>query len=127
MRCGRESGEPSAARLLCAPPRRQPVGHAGVARAIGEARGRLVSAKCEIRGAGIADWPAAFPLRQLEQRATLRAVDWYGLGGDARLPAALACSRRSSWRCGEKGERRLRGGQARAGARSGRPDPRPRR
>ena len=66
-----------------APPRRGPISHAGVARAVGEARGRGVAAKPKIRGTGIADRPAALAPRQLEQRATLRAVDWYGLTGNS--------------------------------------------
>jgi hypothetical protein len=66
--------------ILGAPPRGRPVGHAGMAGAVGEARGRLVSAKRKVRGARIADRPAAFVLRQFEQRTALRAFDRYDLG-----------------------------------------------
>ena len=60
--------------LLSAPPRRHPIGHAGMTGAIGEAPDRFVAAIGKIRRARIADRPVAFALRQFEERAALRRV-----------------------------------------------------
>ncbi len=67
--------------VLGPPSRRNPVGHAGVTGAVGEAGDRVIAAKGKIRGLRIADRPVAFALCDLEQRAALRAVDGRRLGG----------------------------------------------
>ena len=43
--------------------------------AIGQPFDRLVPAEAEVLGAGVADRPAAFPLAELEQRASASVVD----------------------------------------------------
>src|ERR1700730_5988744 len=65
---------------LISPPRdaltqARPVGEAGVARAIGQALYRWVTAKAEIRGARGADWPAASLVAQIQQGTAVRVVD----------------------------------------------------
>ena len=60
---------------LSAPPRRSAIGHSRVAGAVGEARDGLVAAVGEIRLARIADRPATFARREIEQRAALHALD----------------------------------------------------
>src|ERR1700687_2233128 len=62
-----------------------PVGEPGMARAIGQAFDRRVTAKTEIRGARGADRPAASFLAQLEQRAAVSVVDRRVVGRRLRL------------------------------------------
>src|SRR5262249_24784137 len=47
------------------------IGHAGMARAIGQALDRLVAAEAEAGAARLADRPASLPLVELKQRAML--------------------------------------------------------
>ena len=57
----------------------RPVRDARVSQAIGQSFDWLVPAKAEVFGARVADRPAAFPLAELEQRASAPVVD--GLWG----------------------------------------------
>src|SRR2546430_12547033 len=53
----------------------RPVRDARVSQAIGQSFDWLVPAKAEVFGARVADRPAAFPLAELEQRASASVVD----------------------------------------------------
>src|SRR5262249_57807208 len=70
-----------AAAVVCSRPRaaalptHRPIRNARVPQAIGQSFGRLVPAEAEVLGARVADRPAAFPLAELEQRATASVVD----------------------------------------------------
>src|ERR1700722_16634936 len=66
--------------------RTRPVGEAGVARAIGQAFYRRVTAKAEIRGARGADWPAASVLAQIQQGTAVRVVDRLVVGRSLEQP-----------------------------------------
>src|SRR3984957_6613602 len=66
--------------------RARPVGEAGVARAIGQAFYRRVTAKAEIRGARGADWPAASLLAQIQQGTAVRVVDRLVVGRSLERP-----------------------------------------
>src|SRR5205807_9004022 len=59
-----------------APPRREAVGHAGVSGAVRQAWMGVVAAEGKVLVARIVERPAALALRELEQRAALRAFDW---------------------------------------------------
>jgi hypothetical protein len=61
--------------LLCCRPTDRPICNARVPRAIRQSFDWLVSAEAEVFGARVADWPAAFPLAELEQRASASVVD----------------------------------------------------
>src|ERR1700747_682470 len=50
-------------------------GNARVPQAIGQSFDWLVPAEAEVLSAGVADRPAAFPLAELEQRASASVVD----------------------------------------------------
>src|SRR5258708_2547603 len=52
-----------------------PICNARVPQAIGQSFDWLVPAKAEVFGARVADRPAAFPLAELEQRASASVVD----------------------------------------------------
>jgi len=56
-------------------PTDRPICNARVPRAIGQSFDWLVPAEAEVLGAGVADRPAAFPLAELEQRASASVVD----------------------------------------------------
>ena len=56
-------------------PTGRPICDARVPRAIGQSFDWLVPAEAEILGARVADRPAAFPLAELEQRASASVVD----------------------------------------------------
>ena len=58
-----------------APPTDRLIRDARVPQAIGQSFGWLVPAEAEIFGARVADRPAAFPLAELEQRASASVVD----------------------------------------------------
>ena len=119
--------------MLSAPPLGRAISQPRVAGAVREALDRFIAAEHKIGGAGsagvIADWPAALALRQLEERATLRAVDRHRGARSRRHRAfvVFAPISRSIWRCEESRGRRVRGGHARPGAAAGRPGPKPRR
>jgi hypothetical protein len=53
----------------------RPIGDARVPRAIGQSFDWFVPAEAEVLGARVADRPAAFPLAELEQRASASVVD----------------------------------------------------
>jgi hypothetical protein len=102
---------------LSAPPRRSAIGHSRVAGAVGKACGGLIAAVNKIRLARIADRPATFARREVEQRATLHALDRRGRGfrgADARRlrkhqAQILALRRRprlpGAWRAGTRRRR----------------------
>src|SRR6516162_11254219 len=56
-------------------PTDRPIRNARVPQAIGQSFDRLVPAEAEVFGARVADRPAAFPLAELEQRASAPVVD----------------------------------------------------
>src|SRR6266540_2870020 len=56
-------------------PTDRPICNARVPRAIGQSFDWFVPAEAEVLGAGVADRPAAFPLAELEQRASASVVD----------------------------------------------------
>src|SRR5439155_24829748 len=56
-------------------PTDRPICNARVPQAIGQSFDWLVPAKAEVFGARVADRPAAFPLAELEQRASASVVD----------------------------------------------------
>src|SRR6266542_6654562 len=56
-------------------PTDRPICNARVPQAIGQSFDWLVPAEAEVLGAGVADRPAAFPLAELEQRASASVVD----------------------------------------------------
>ena len=56
-------------------PTDRPICNARVPQAIGESFDWLVPAEAEVLGARVADRPAAFPLAELEQRASASVVD----------------------------------------------------
>jgi len=56
-------------------PTDRPICNARVPQAIGQSFNWLVPAKVEVFGARVADRPAAFPLAELEQRASASVVD----------------------------------------------------
>src|SRR5262249_13652022 len=57
-------------------PTDRPICNARVPRAIGQSFDWFVPAEAEVLGARVADRPAAFPLAELEQRASASVVDW---------------------------------------------------
>jgi hypothetical protein len=67
-------------------PQARPIGEAGVARAIGQAFYRRVTAKAEVRGARGADWPAASLLAQIQQGTAVRVVDRLLVGRSLEQP-----------------------------------------
>src|ERR1700757_4660742 len=56
-------------------PTGRPIRNARVPQAIGQSFDWLVPAEAEVPGARVADRPAAFPLAELEQRASASVVD----------------------------------------------------
>src|SRR5215475_8607517 len=56
-------------------PTHRPICNARVPQAIGQSFDWLVPAEAEVLGARVADRPAAFPLAELEQRASAPVVD----------------------------------------------------
>ena len=56
-------------------PTDRPICDARVRRAIGQSSDWFVPAEAEVLGARVADRPAAFPLAELEQRASASVVD----------------------------------------------------
>src|SRR5262249_53461622 len=56
-------------------PTDRPIRNARVPQAIGQSFDWLVPAEAEVLGARVADRPAAFPLAELEQRASASVVD----------------------------------------------------
>jgi hypothetical protein len=56
-------------------PTNRPICDARVPRAIGQSLDWFVSTEAEVLGARVVDWPAAFPLAELEQRASASVVD----------------------------------------------------
>jgi hypothetical protein len=56
-------------------PTDRPICNARVPRAIGQSFDRFVPAEAEALGTRVADRPAAFPLAELEQRASASVVD----------------------------------------------------
>ena len=56
-------------------PTDRPICNARVPQALGQSFDRLVPTEAEILGARVADRPAAFPLAELEQRASASVVD----------------------------------------------------
>src|SRR6516165_7410212 len=56
-------------------PTDRPIRNARVPQAIGQSIDWLVPAEAEVLGARVADRPAAFPLAELEQRASASVVD----------------------------------------------------
>ena len=56
-------------------PTDRPIRNARVPQAIGQSFDWLVPAEAEVLGAGVADRPAAFPLTEVEQRASASVVD----------------------------------------------------
>src|SRR5262249_49051726 len=84
----------------------RPIRNARVPQAIGQSFDWLVPAEAEVLGAGVADRPAAFPLAELEQRASASDRDVFSrrlrprerrhqhlmLGEDVQAPAPYAPS-----------------------------------
>src|SRR6266487_1772986 len=62
-------------RTHAAPQTDRPIRDARVPQAIGQSFDWLVPAEAEVLGARVADRPAAFPLAELEQRASAPIVD----------------------------------------------------
>src|SRR5262245_14865056 len=56
-------------------PTDRPIRNARVPQAIGQSLDWLIPAEAEVLGARVADRPAAFPLAELEQRASASVVD----------------------------------------------------
>jgi len=56
-------------------PTDRPICNARVPQAIGQSFDWLIPAKAEVLGARVADRPAAFPLAELEQRASASVAD----------------------------------------------------
>jgi len=77
--CGKSQHEVAA--VVCsstraaALPTDRPICNAHVPQAIGQSFDWLVPAEAEVLSAGVADRPAAFPLAELEQRASASVVD----------------------------------------------------
>src|SRR5262245_28942869 len=78
MRCGSDG----TAAVICscarpaALPTNRPICDARVPRAIGQSLDWFVPTEAEVLGARVVDWPAAFPLAELKQRASASVVDW---------------------------------------------------
>ena len=88
-------------RALRAPTGGQPVGKTRMARAVREARDRLIAAEAEAGLARIAERPAAVAAGKLEQRAALRALDRpvrASLVARPRPPSSVRASRAASAR-----------------------------